>query len=355
LERFVRSPDLLICWDEGRFLVEDLAAGNRIGADLNAIAVLDAFDRPCSRESAAERLPGLDRKSVFRCIRELRKLRWLLNARESATRVSRLQAWNRNLASAHYHLASRDLKYAPAGSRLRGDIIAATLARRRPAVFKRYASASRLSLPRRPEPAGGPRDLDRVLLSRRTVRSFRRQPVPLDGLARILRMTWGQTGWIEGSPFGRLAAKTSPSGGGLHPIECYVLAWNVRGLLPGIYHYEAGRDELSRLRRGDFRTAAGNAASKQRWVERAAFLCVLTAVFERTLWKYRSEGAYRVLWLDAGHLAQTFCLVATSLGLGAFTTAALQDSYIEKLIGLDGIKEFPVYLCGAGVPSKKLL
>ena len=66
----------------------------------NAIAVLDAFDKPCSRESAAERLPGLDRKSVFRCIRELRKLRLLLSERESAKRVSFLQAWNRNLASA---------------------------------------------------------------------------------------------------------------------------------------------------------------------------------------------------------------------------------------------------------------
>jgi len=67
------------------------------------------------------------------------------------------------------------------------------------------------------------------------------------------------------------------------------------------------------------------------------------------------ESAYRVLWLDAGHLAQTFCLLATSRGLGPFTTAAIQDTFLEKLIGLDGVKEFPVYLCGAGVPAKKLV
>jgi SagB-type dehydrogenase family enzyme len=112
---------------------------------------------------------------------------------------------------------------------------------------------------------------------------------------------------------------------------------------------------LKRLRSGDFRKEAARAASGQSWVQRAAFLCVMTAVFQRTLWKYETESAYRVLWLDAGHLAQTFCLLATSRGLGPFTTAAIQDSYIEKLIGLDGIKEFPVYLCGAGVPAKKLL
>ena len=79
----------------------------------------------------------------------------------------------------------------------------------------------------------------------------------------------------------------------------------------------------------------------------------MTAVFSRTLWKYRLENAYRSLWLDAGHLAQTFSLLATSRGLGPFTTAAMQDSRIEKLIGLDGIAEFPVYLCGAGVPEPR--
>jgi nitroreductase len=59
--------------------------------------------------------------------------------------------------------------------------------------------------------------------------------------------------------------------------------------------------------------------------------------------------------MEAGHLAQTFCLLATARGLGPFTTAAIQDTFLEKLIGLDGIREFPVYLCGAGVPESKAL
>jgi SagB-type dehydrogenase family enzyme len=79
----------------------------------------------------------------------------------------------------------------------------------------------------------------------------------------------------------------------------------------------------------------------------------MTAVFTRTLWKYAFEVAYRVLWLDAGHLCQTFDLLATSRGLGPFQTAAIQDSFIEKLIGLDGVKEFPLYLCGAGMPERR--
>jgi SagB-type dehydrogenase family enzyme len=126
----------------------------------------------------------------------------------------------------------------------------------------------------------------------------------------------------------------------------------VEDLVPGVYHYDVAGDELRRLRRGNFQNAAVEAASGQEWIAGAGFLCVMTAVFPRVLWKYRLEDAYRTLFLDAGHLAQTFCLVATSLGLGPFTTAAIQDSKIERLLRIDGVEEFPVYLCGAGVPPR---
>ena len=184
------------------------------------------------------------------------------------------------------------------------------------------------------------------------MREFARTPVRLEDLAAIVRGTWGRTGWLDAGEFGRLPLKTSPSAGCLHPIECYVLAWNVSGLPAGLYHYDVASDSsfagcapaTCAPRRSERRPASGGSVAR-------AFLCVMTAVFERTLWKYQIESAYRVLWLDAGHLAQTFCLLATSRGLGPFTTAAIQDTFVENLIGLDGVKEFPVYLCGAGVPA----
>jgi SagB-type dehydrogenase family enzyme len=147
--------------------------------------------------------------------------------------------------------------------------------------------------------------------------------------------------------------KTSPSAGSLHPIESYVIAWNVAGLAPGLYHFDVAAGGLRRLRRGRFRAEAVRAASGQSWVGRAAFVCVMTAVFGRSLWKYRDEVTYRTLFLDAGHLAQTFCLLATAHGLGPFTTAAIQDSFIARFLDLDGTKEIPVYVCGAGVPDSR--
>jgi SagB-type dehydrogenase family enzyme len=271
---------------------------------------------------------------------------------EARHRRSRIKAWKENLASAYYHVASRDIPFVTSSAAIDRFLRRRLEAERQPARFKRYPARARRRLPREASPETAPR-LDRVLRARRTVRQFRREPVESEDLAAVVRGTWGRTGWIDGGALGRLPSKTSPSAGALHPIECYVMAWNVRSLPAGLYHYDVPANELRRLRSGDFRTEAVKAASGQAWVARAAFLCVMTAVFERTLWKYQFESAYRVVWLDAGHLAQTFCLLATSRGLGPFTTAAIQDSYIEKLIGLDGIKEFPVYLCGAGVPRKR--
>jgi SagB-type dehydrogenase family enzyme len=76
----------------------------------------------------------------------------------------------------------------------------------------------------------------------------------------------------------------------------------------------------------------------------------MTAVFERTMWKYPKGRAYRVVLLDAGHLCQTFCLVATWLGLAPFCTAALSDKLIEKDLQIDGINESVLYVAGVGYP-----
>jgi SagB-type dehydrogenase family enzyme len=193
-----------------------------------------------------------------------------------------------------------------------------------------------------------------VLQDRRTVRFFSRAPVSFEDFSAVIGGTWGRTGWQHDPVVGRLLTKTSPSSGSLHSIECYVLAWNVRGLGPGLYHYDVASDALRRLRSGDFRRHAVQAASGQRWIRGAAFLCVMAPLFTRNLWKYQWDRAYRSIWLDAGHLAQTFSLLAIARGLGPFTTAATQESYIERLIGLDGVREFPIYLCGAGVPLDPL-
>ena len=353
MDRLVRNPDLLISWSGGELFVEELRSGVTFSVSPETILLLDSFSGPRKPSAVADSLPDYDRRSVLQSVGRLRRLGLLIPEREGRRRISRIDAWKQNLASAQYHLATRDIPYLKTTAAIDRFLEARLAAERPPPKFKRYRGAN---IRGRRLPAGpGPekaRVLEQVLAARRTVREFHRAPVRLEDLAAIVRGTWGRSGWLDGGEFGRMPLKTSPSAGCLHPIECYVIAWNVSDLPAGLYHYDVASDELRRLRSGDLRAAAVGAASGQRWVGRAAFFCVMTAVFERTLWKYEVESAYRVLWIEAGHLAQTFCLLATSRGLGPFTTAAIQDTFVEKLIGLDGVKEFPVYLCGAGVPAR---
>jgi SagB-type dehydrogenase family enzyme len=285
---------------------------------------------------------------VADAVGELQRHGFLVRAPKREAPVDVAFKWAGSFAAAYYHFATRDVVYVTNPFEWFSAVAPQFAAERQPPLFKDYRDAPFRKLPKGNAHQGS---LEAVLRRRRTVREFLGSPVSLNDLAAVVRGSWGMTGRLDAGIFGELLAKTSPSAGARHPIECYILAWNVRGLAPGLYHYSVRRDGLERLGSGDLRDQAVRSASGQAWVGNAAFLCILTAVADRVFWKYPSSDAYRLFLLDAGHLAQTFCLLATSIGLGPFTTAAIQESFIEKLLDIDGVREFPIYLCGAGVPD----
>jgi SagB-type dehydrogenase family enzyme len=131
----------------------------------------------------------------------------------------------------------------------------------------------------------------------------------------------------------------------------YVISLRLDGLARGIYHYHPVYHRLEQIRSGVTAADASRYCARQSYVGKAAALFVMTAVFPRMMWKYRNARAYRVVLLDAGHLCQTFCLVATWLGLAPFCTAALKDSLIEHDLGIDGVRESVIYVAGLGLPS----
>ena len=74
----------------------------------------------------------------------------------------------------------------------------------------------------------------------------------------------------------------------------------------------------------------------------------MTAVFARTQWTCPAPRAYRVPLIEAGDVCQTFCLLATWLGLAPFCSMALADSTIESALGIDGVTESILYTAGVG-------
>ena len=221
-----------------------------------------------------------------------------------------------------------------------------TSGQRQPSAFKDYFAHPFYPLenPLQLPPAGvDRRDLLDTLLHRKTCRTFERAPLSSAHLSQLLYYTWGAT-LVEKNRMGDFfLKKTSPSGGSLHGTEVYPILMNVDGFARGIYHYSARRHGLELVSREDPREWIVEACGGQPWIDQAAAVFLSTARLERMAWKYEFSRAFRAVLMDIGHLSQTFSLVATSLGLGCCTTAALRDEIFEQKFGLDYLEE-PVFL-----------
>jgi putative peptide maturation dehydrogenase len=196
-----------------------------------------------------------------------------------------------------------------------------------------------------------------TLMKRKTTRVFDRdRTLALDELSIILYYVFGCHGYLPVFEDVVGLKKTSPSGGDLHPTEVYPLISKVTGIDPGLYHYNVEHhrlDLLEALKEEEVRTLANTFTAGQSYPRDAHALFIMTSRFYRNFWKYRQhERAYGVLLMDAAHLSQTFYLVCTELGLGAFVTAAINASNIEERLRLDGFIEGVVAVCGCGVPLK---
>lgn len=218
-------------------------------------------------------------------------------------------------------------------------------------VINRRSDGKSIALPL-PERAR----LDDTLFQRYTGRNFDHSAVlPLATASRLLQRAFGSQGEKEMAPDAYVLKKLAPSAGGLHPTEVYVLAQRVEGIAPGLYHYQPVRhalEPLTEMAPAETGELALRMVADQDWFQPAPMLVVLVSRVERNFWKYRNHAkAYRALLLDAGHLSQTFYLLATEAGMPAFITAAVNEIDIERALGLDPLKDMVIAVCGCGPAS----
>jgi putative peptide maturation dehydrogenase len=197
------------------------------------------------------------------------------------------------------------------------------------------------------------RPFDDLLARRRTCRNFDPEAtLSAQAMSTMLHRVWGATGTRELAPGAVALRKSSPAGGGLHVVECYLLVQRVEGLAPGLYHYLATEHALEPLKPLDPAEATAMAQAfvgGQHWFRDAPVMAIMTARFDRLFWKYRGHAkAWRVAHLDTGHLSQTMYLSAADLGLGAFVTAAINDSDIERALALPPLREAALAVVGFG-------
>ncbi|WP_225765355.1 putative peptide maturation dehydrogenase [Stenotrophomonas sp. Marseille-Q4652] len=195
-------------------------------------------------------------------------------------------------------------------------------------------------------------DFDALMHRRVTCRNFdASRPVPLPVFAKVIERALAAQAKVEVTGDLVFLKKNVPSGGGLHPMEAYLVVQNVEGLAPGLYHYRADVHALEALPapEGGLPEFVMEAVAQQHWFGDAHVLVALAPRFDRTFWKYRHHAkGYRVVALEAGHVSQTLYLAATDLGLGAFITGAINEKHLERALGLDPVTQGVVAICGFG-------
>lgn len=211
--------------------------------------------------------------------------------------------------------------------------------------FKTYPGTKRIGLPRNFDLKN--QSLADTLQKRRSVRAYDGAAISLSDLAQVLFAANGITG--QGAK--DFLYRTAPSGGSLYPLEIYMAVLRPADFEPGLYHYAVREHALELLSEGDYSAAAiGCCAAFSQYVEGAAVIFFLNAVFARTLGKYGSRG-YRYILLEAGHIVQNVYLAATAMQLGALAICGFVERNVEKLLDIDGIEESPVYVVAIGQPA----
>lgn len=347
-----RSPCLIAAWINGSFVLVNYATQKQIAAAPLTCEVLDRLGDWRTVGELGDLLPRYDSRSLAIAVRHLARTTLLQRSDRAEHPVEAgVAAWKHwNPAAGFFHFSTKDVKFEVDRARLLKYYL--WLAEQSPMVsaIKQYPSAVCFPMPA----VSSDGDFSRVLLSRRTWREFADKPIEFCDLATTLWLTFGVQGWLNFHGLGKLAVKTSPSGGARHPVEAYIVARKVNGLNPGVYHYASHRHELERLRDLPSMRSLRALTPAQDWCSKSACMILMTAVFGRDQWKYRFPRAYRAVLLDAGHICQTFCLTATWLGLAPYCTMALADSKIERLLGIDGVSEGVIYLAGVGVRPERL-
>ena len=216
------------------------------------------------------------------------------------------------------------------------------------APYKEYLSAPLIALPTPQLPVTSLAD---AIAGRASCRRFTDAPVTREQISTVLYAAYGVLGRYryETQEF---PERPVPSGGGLYPLELYLLARSIQGLDSGLYHYTPVSHALEQLAGSlppTFFTA--DLFLGQDYAADAGLVIVFTGRTERTMKKYEDRG-YRYLLLEAGHAAQNVNLVTAALGLGAVNLGGFFDAFVAALLQLDLDVEVPLYAIALGCPDR---
>jgi SagB-type dehydrogenase family enzyme len=169
--------------------------------------------------------------------------------------------------------------------------------------------------------------VEKALLERRSIRSFRNESLTLD---EVSQLSWAAQGVTDDK-----GHRTSPSAMATYPLEIYLLAGNVTGLPAGVYHYSPLGHNLTLISKGNkipefFNSSRGG---REDWRRGSPAVFIITGVFERT-YKISGQDLSRFVYIEAGAAAENLLLQVVSLGLGSTYTAGFDENKTKEYLAL---------------------
>ncbi len=186
--------------------------------------------------------------------------------------------------------------------------------------------------------------LSDAIKNRKSRRAFLNKPITLDELSFLLWATQGIRKIIDHGH----AYRTVPSAGCRHALETYLCVLNIESLEEGIYRYLPLEHRLLfEFTEDRLKEKIVEAAYRQPYPGKAAVTFLWTAIPYRMEWRY-DLAAHKVIAIDAGHACQNLYLACEAISAGTCAIGAYDQEAIDRLLRIDGIDEFTIYLSPVG-------
>jgi SagB-type dehydrogenase family enzyme len=319
--QYVRNPALCVFWRGGERIVYEPSVGRIVRASCRLLEVLEQATESLTVHGLAERC-HISHSSIAEMI-------------EKGLLIE--------TGSPHHRAVARwsPIELSAQRRTRRGGIS-------RPAAeyadmprLRRRASGSSTAIPL-PSPTTVSRTYHEVASARRSSLTFSSEGVSLQAVSNVLAPA-------AVADFDEITARSwrgYPSASARHPLEVYVLAHAVNELTAGGYWYNPFEHTLHYLPQANsgwskVYESLRDLAGAEQCGGYPAVALVITAVFQRTLWKYRDVGL-SLVYKDAGCLTQALALAATAHGVGFKPVGGADEFENARILGLDPVEESQV-------------
>jgi SagB-type dehydrogenase family enzyme len=352
------NPFLLLRFED-KLVVEDVLRRKVFGfasTELSRLFLHDGAMAPSGWADAVQAIASSPRAAATRFVTSLKKNNLLVDPAHSIPEKG-IEHWiRRNWVDALlFHCRTNNQKYAdetgdPKSKRRR--MVRQLAEKGQSFEFWKDALGKRTALPAPSAKAlaeMGPRELTETLKKRRTNEPFRHASVSKQVLSDVLGESTRDLLRIRRQVEPRLHERPELAFVSAYTAhEVNVIVFSVDEMASGVYHYDPRSHELVLVKKGDFRRKVSHAVIGQRQIERACFVVVLSAVWERYMKRYQHAKAYRNLLISTGSLAHYFLIAAVRNDLATFVTPALQSDRMNALLGIDESEEGSLYVVGLG-------